>query len=200
MLPIIALHECFVCTNLMYSQWTISNYYPYRKSKSPDKSLDYLEVYIWTHHKTIIFLQHRICRCSSMTELDILNLHHSVPKSSKSVYNGRGGGHILKSPSWFFFFKLSPWSRKTIMKSLPAHWLLHEPSSIFTYHRSVNPVLESPEGSVYDSQLCTSGISSKPIAEAWLVLSKTWHWLQFRHFYFHVARLRRSMFLYHLVI
>lgn len=119
MLPIIALHECFVCTNLMYSQWTISNYYPYRKSKSPDKSLDYLEVYIWTHHKTIIFLQHRICRCSSMTELDILNLHHSVPKSSKSVYNGRGGGHILKSPSWFFFLNSLPEVEKLLWNPFP---------------------------------------------------------------------------------
>lgn len=122
------------------------------------------------------------------------------PKSSKSVYNGRGGGHILSPHPVWFFLKLSPWSRKTNMKSFPAHQLLHEPSSIFTYHRSMNSVLESPEGSVYDSQLCTSGISFKPVAEAWLVLSKTWHWLQFRHFYFHVARLRRSMFLYYLVI
>lgn len=61
------------------------------------------------------------------------------------------------------------------MKYFPVHQLLHKPSSIFTYHRSVNPVLESPEGSVHDSKLCTSGILLKLIAEAWLVLYKTRH-------------------------
>lgn len=40
----------------MYSQWTISNFFfSYRKSKTSGESFNYLEVYIWTNHKTTIF-------------------------------------------------------------------------------------------------------------------------------------------------
>ena len=171
MLAIIALGECFVCTNLTYSQWAISSYYlfPYRMSKSPNKSFDYLEVYIGTHLKTVIFLWCRVYSCYSMTGLDIFNLHHSMSKPSKSVCKGRGCS--FESPSCSLSLSLS-----LSLNSLPEVGKLLWDTCPFASSSQVSrhlhlpqkhePRAESPGGSVYDSQLCTSGILFKPIAEA----------------------------------
>lgn len=70
-------------------------------SKSPNKSLDYLEVYIRTHLETVIFLWCGVYICSTMTGLDIFNLHHSA---SKPVWNGRRDVVLSPHPGFFFFF------------------------------------------------------------------------------------------------